>query len=52
MGTILKAYLLRYLRDLTPMPVADLLERRYQKFRRIGVFDEGMEDGAAVSVSV
>src|SRR5205807_5731087 len=31
MGTILKGKLLRYLRDLSPMPIADLLERRYQK---------------------
>src|SRR5882762_5869028 len=38
MGNILKAYLLRYLRDLTPMPMADLLERRYQKFRRMGLY--------------
>jgi acetyl-CoA carboxylase carboxyl transferase subunit alpha len=42
MGNILKTYLLRYLRELKPMPTEELLEQRYQKFRRIGVFDEGL----------
>jgi acetyl-CoA carboxylase carboxyl transferase subunit alpha len=41
MGNILKAYLLRSLRELKQMPAAELLERRYQKFRRMGVLDEG-----------
>jgi acetyl-CoA carboxylase carboxyl transferase subunit alpha len=41
MGNILKIYLLRYLRELRHMPVDDLLEQRYQKFRRIGVLDKG-----------
>src|SRR5262245_30565250 len=41
MGNILKGYLLRYLRDLKQIPVEELLEQRYQKFRRMGVFDEG-----------
>jgi acetyl-CoA carboxylase carboxyl transferase subunit alpha len=49
MGNILKAYLLRYLRDLTPTPGAELLEKRYQKFRRMGVFDEGVEGGPAAA---
>jgi acetyl-CoA carboxylase carboxyl transferase subunit alpha len=42
MGNILKIYLLRYLRELRHMPVEDLLEQRYQKFRRMGVFDESV----------
>ncbi|HJT77011.1 MAG TPA: hypothetical protein VJ739_07380, partial [Gemmataceae bacterium] len=42
----LKAYLLRYLRELRNVPVEDLLERRYQKFRRMGEFD-GESAGAA-----
>jgi acetyl-CoA carboxylase carboxyl transferase subunit alpha len=42
MGNILKAYLLRYLRDLKQTPIDELLEHRYQKFRRMGVFDEGL----------
>jgi acetyl-CoA carboxylase carboxyl transferase subunit alpha len=36
MATTLKAFLLRYLRELKQMPVAALLEARYQKFRRMG----------------
>jgi acetyl-CoA carboxylase carboxyl transferase subunit alpha len=45
----LKAYVLRYLRDLSAVPVAELLEQRYQKFRRIGEFEQGAADrnGAA-----
>jgi acetyl-CoA carboxylase carboxyl transferase subunit alpha len=41
MGNLLKAYLVRYLRDLRQVAVEELLEQRYQKFRRMGVFDEG-----------
>src|SRR5437870_13619087 len=37
----LKAYLLRYLRELRNVPADELLEARYQKFRRMGVFLEG-----------
>ena len=42
MGNTLKAYLARYLRELQFIPVDDLLEQRYQKFRRMGLFDEGI----------
>jgi acetyl-CoA carboxylase carboxyl transferase subunit alpha len=42
MANTLKTYLLRYIRELRPMPVADLLEARYQKFRRLGVFENGL----------
>jgi acetyl-CoA carboxylase carboxyl transferase subunit alpha len=48
MGNILKGYLLRYLRDLKQIPMDELLEQRYQKFRRMGVFDEG-EPGATAA---
>jgi acetyl-CoA carboxylase carboxyl transferase subunit alpha len=41
MGNILKAYLLRSLRDLKQLPMEELLEQRYQKFRKMGVFEEG-----------
>src|SRR5207244_6573277 len=41
MANTLKSYLLRYLRELRPMPLEELLSQRYQKFRRIGVFVEG-----------
>jgi acetyl-CoA carboxylase carboxyl transferase subunit alpha len=40
MGNTLKAYLLRYLRELKQINVDELLEQRYQKFRRMGVFDD------------
>ena len=43
MGNTLKLYLLRYLRELRNLPVEELLEQRYQKFRRMGVFDEGLQ---------
>jgi acetyl-CoA carboxylase carboxyl transferase subunit alpha len=42
MANTLKAYLLRCLRELRHVPVEDLLEARYQKFRRMGEFDEGL----------
>jgi acetyl-CoA carboxylase carboxyl transferase subunit alpha len=41
MANTLKAYLLRYLRELRRMPIEELLEARYQKFRRMGLFEEG-----------
>jgi acetyl-CoA carboxylase carboxyl transferase subunit alpha len=44
MGNILKAYLLRYLRELKQASLDELLEQRYQKFRRMGVFEEGLAD--------
>jgi acetyl-CoA carboxylase carboxyl transferase subunit alpha len=51
MANILKAYLLRYLRDLRTIPVQELLEQRYQKFRRMGVFDELVSSQEAASIS-
>ncbi len=42
MASTLKSYLLRYLRELRHVPLDELLEQRYQKFRRMGVFDEGL----------
>jgi acetyl-CoA carboxylase carboxyl transferase subunit alpha len=41
MANTLKAYLVRYLRDLRHVATEELLEQRYNKFRRIGVFDQG-----------
>ena len=41
MANTLKAYLLRYLRELRRLPVEELLEQRYQKFRRMGVLRRG-----------
>lgn len=38
MAATLKSYLLKCLRDLRDMPRAELLDRRYEKFRRMGLF--------------
>jgi len=51
MGNTLKSYLLRYVRELRGLPVKDLLEQRYQKFRRMGVFDEGLVERIAAEPS-
>lgn len=42
MANTLKNHLLRYLRELRDLPVATLLERRYEKFRRMGIFTDGL----------
>ncbi|HEV3255943.1 MAG TPA: acetyl-CoA carboxylase carboxyltransferase subunit alpha [Gemmataceae bacterium] len=47
MANTLKAYLFRYLRELRGLSTEELLEQRYQKFRRMGVFDEGPGVAAA-----
>ncbi len=41
MANRLKSYLRSTLRELAGKPTGDLLEQRYQKFRRMGVFLEG-----------
>src|SRR5262249_53011148 len=41
MGNILKAYLQRYLREVSGIDMEKLMEQRYQKFRRMGVYGEG-----------
>jgi len=41
MSNTLKSYLLRYLGELLQLPVDELLEKRYQKFRNMGVLLEG-----------
>jgi acetyl-CoA carboxylase carboxyl transferase subunit alpha len=46
MANTLKTYLLRHLRDLRNQPIEEVLEGRYQKFRRMGVFDEGLAAAA------
>ncbi len=40
MAATLKASLLDALARLTPLPLEELLDRRYQRFRRIGMFEE------------
>jgi acetyl-CoA carboxylase carboxyl transferase subunit alpha len=43
MASRLKMYLRSNLRELIPQPVDQLVEARYQKFRRMGVFLEGAQ---------
>ena len=38
MANTLKTHLIRYLRELRSLQVPDLLEGRYQKFRKMGVY--------------
>lgn len=49
MATRLKMYLVRCLRELSEKPVEELLDQRYQKFRRIGRFLEPAGDTVAAS---
>jgi acetyl-CoA carboxylase carboxyl transferase subunit alpha len=39
MANTLKTYLLRCIRELRPLPITELLESRYQKFRKMGEFE-------------
>src|SRR5262249_41997941 len=45
MANSLKGYLVRCIRELRQLSGADLLEARYQKFRRMGVFLTACEQG-------
>ena len=47
MSNTLKQWLLKSLRSLSGISSTDLLERRYQKFRRMGVFEEDATSTAA-----
>ena len=40
MATTLKGYLVKALHRLRALPLPELLEQRYQKFRRMGLFEE------------
>jgi acetyl-CoA carboxylase carboxyl transferase subunit alpha len=51
MANTLRKWLLRYLREIRPLTIPELLEVRYQKFRKMGVFLEEpptAHSGAAV----
>lgn len=48
----LKLYLRSALRELVGKPIGELLEERYQKFRRMGVFLDGEPDAAAMAEKV
>ncbi len=43
----LKSFLIRSLREVSDLPREDLLQRRYDKFRRMGVFNEGEPEPTA-----
>ena len=45
MASRLKIYLLKCLRELVGMPIEQLLDNRYAKFRKMGVFLERILDG-------
>jgi acetyl-CoA carboxylase carboxyl transferase subunit alpha len=47
MANRLKIYLRNMLRELTAVAIDQLVEGRYQKFRRMGIFIEGTNDPAA-----
>ncbi len=47
MGNTLKAFLIRMLRELRDVPTDALLDARFNKFRRMGFFDE-VEEVAAI----
>ncbi len=49
MANTLKSYLLRYLRELRQLSLEQLLEGRYQKFRRMGVFTTIQEEPMRVA---
>lgn len=51
MANTLKSYLLRYLRELSPLSISDLLEARYQKFRRMGYYLTGSDMNGVVGAS-
>ncbi|MCR9117911.1 MAG: acetyl-CoA carboxylase carboxyltransferase subunit alpha [bacterium] len=47
MASRLKSYFMKTLRELTETPIDDLVEKRYQKFRRMGQFLENAETSAS-----
>jgi acetyl-CoA carboxylase carboxyl transferase subunit alpha len=46
MATTLKGMLAANLKDLSQLPTDELLDRRYEKFRKIGVFEETADPAA------
>jgi acetyl-CoA carboxylase carboxyl transferase subunit alpha len=40
MANTLKTFLIRYLKELRPIPPEELLQQRYEKFRRMGFYEE------------
>ncbi|MDB5350944.1 MAG: acetyl-CoA carboxylase, carboxyl transferase, alpha subunit [Planctomycetota bacterium] len=50
-GANLKSFLLRALREIKDAPRSELLDRRYQKYRRIGIFFEGSDGLETVAIA-
>ncbi|MBP85855.1 MAG: acetyl-CoA carboxylase carboxyl transferase subunit alpha [Planctomycetaceae bacterium] len=50
MASRVKMYLIKTLNELSTIPVDDLLQQRYDKFRRMGVFLESGESAAEATV--
>jgi acetyl-CoA carboxylase carboxyl transferase subunit alpha len=52
MANTLKSYLIRYIREIRPLSLDDLLEARYRKFRKMGFYLTGADvNGALGEVS-
>jgi acetyl-CoA carboxylase carboxyl transferase subunit alpha len=49
MAATLKTYLVRYLRELRGLTSEEVLNGRYEKFRRMGVFLDGAQAAAATA---
>ncbi|MER3439909.1 MAG: acetyl-CoA carboxylase carboxyl transferase subunit alpha [Gemmataceae bacterium] len=52
MADTLKGFLLRYLRELQAIPITLLLQQRYDKFRRMGVFMSASESTHQASSTI
>ena len=51
MAATLKSMIIRNLKSLSMLPADELLERRYQKFRRIGEFEEQVVSDPAIAAA-
>jgi acetyl-CoA carboxylase carboxyl transferase subunit alpha len=49
MANTLKTYLIRYIRELRPLSMDDLLTSRYQKFRKMGYYLSGPDPAASAA---
>ncbi|MFM9994222.1 MAG: acetyl-CoA carboxylase carboxyltransferase subunit alpha [Phycisphaerales bacterium] len=49
MAELLKSWIVEQLQELRPVPIDDLLARRYERFRKLGTFVEAVEPVAAAS---
>jgi len=51
MANALKTYLLRCIRELRDVPTDVLLQRRYEKFRRMGIYEEAVKQEVAAAAA-